>query len=58
MVIGHNGKIRKMKAMNEFNPINIVNKLIEFDLITEKQMQTIIDKNRKRVSLNEKEHKA
>lgn len=36
-----------MKSMNEFNLINIVNKLKEFNLITEYQRQKIITKNRK-----------
>lgn len=39
-----------MKSMDEFNLINIVNKLIEFDLITQNQRHKIIDKNRQRLS--------
>ena len=35
-----------MKAMNEFNLINICDKLIEFNLISEKRKRLIIDKNR------------
>jgi len=42
-----------MKYIDEFNLINLVNKLFEFNLITEKQRQKIINTNRKRM-VNEK----
>jgi len=37
-----------MRLLDEFNLINMLNKLLEFNLITEKQRQRIINKNRKR----------
>ena len=42
-----------MKYIDEFNLINLVNKLFEFNLITEKKRQKIINTNRKRM-VNEK----